>query len=80
MLGKDDHDLTRLHQYHLLEKKQQEFELYNSNEEFLFHSKITAQIYNNVLDEFDRLYELMQRTNHLNYTNCDKLKKNLETV
>ena len=81
-LGKDDSALTRLNQYHLLEKKEQEFKTFDSNEEFLYHSNIKVEIFHNVIDEFDRLYELMQRTNHLNFTklrqNQDEFRSTLE--
>ncbi len=81
-LGKNDSALTRLSQYHLLEKKEEEFKTFDSNEDFLFHSNIKVEIFHNAIDEFDRLYELMQRTNHLNFTklrqNQDEFRSTLE--
>ena len=74
-IGKNDLTLTRLCQYHLLEAKERELQMFDSNEDFLFHSDIRVEICYNVEDEFDRLFELMQRTNHLNYT---KLRQNEE--
>lgn len=74
-IGKDDSSLSRLKQYRLLEKKEDDLKIFNSNEEFLYQSNIRVEIFQNVMDEFDRLFELMERTNHLNYTKVRQTKE-----
>lgn len=66
--GKDDKTLSRLRQYKDLEKRYELSLKFDSNEEFLRQSNITINIQKNVIDEFDRIYELIHRTNQLNYT------------
>ena len=67
--GKDDKKHSRLKQYHVLEAKKKDEEKFDSNEDFLRQSGITVDI---ITDDFfeniDRLWELNQRTNQLNYT------------
>lgn len=67
--GKDDHDLSRYNQYKLLEKKVEEQEkVYLDDEEaFLRDSniKVRFEVPNY---HIDRIYELLSRTNQLNYT------------
>jgi FkbH-like protein len=67
--GKDDPNHTRLAQYKNLEKKQQDFSKSSlSNVEFLKESDIKVQIKTDCANELDRIYELIERTNQLNYT------------
>jgi FkbH-like protein len=67
--GKDDTDLTRLSQYRVLEEKRQVLiSSGKSNAEFLMASDIQVSITKNSLDELDRISELIERTNQLNYT------------
>jgi FkbH-like protein len=58
----------RLAHYKILEDKRQEREKSVSEEEFLFESNITLSVNRNCLEEIDRIYELVQRSNQLNYT------------
>ena len=67
-IGKDDTRHTRLKQFKLLEAKEQDRQNYASNTEFLFSSGIHAEIHTNCMPEADRLYELLERTNQLNFT------------
>jgi len=73
--GKPDPELTRLKQYRFLQDK---FETRSastlSNEEFLRASNIRIQIDHDIDANFDRVIELINRTNQLNYT-----KQRLET-
>jgi FkbH-like protein len=73
--GKPDPELTRLKQYRFLQDK---FETRSastlSNEEFLRESNIRIQIDHDIEANFDRVVELINRTNQLNYT-----KQRLET-
>jgi FkbH-like protein len=67
--GKDDAGLSRLKQYQLLEKKvsdRQQFK--SSNEDFLRQCGIQVDIRGDCPAAFDRILELIQRTNQLNFT------------
>ncbi len=67
--GKDDSDLTRLKQYKSLEQKsvhRRESKL--ENEAFLRECGIRVDIKYDVEAEFDRIVELANRTNQLNFT------------
>ncbi|MES2278381.1 MAG: HAD-IIIC family phosphatase [Bacteroidota bacterium] len=67
--GKEDFKHTRLLQYKNLEKKHVEFEQSNmSNIEFLKESNIKVEIKHNCIDELNRIHELVDRTNQLNFT------------
>jgi FkbH-like protein len=67
--GKEDLSHNRLKQYKNLEKKQIEFKKSKlSNVDFLRESEIKVNIFKNCLDELDRIHELVERTNQLNYT------------
>lgn len=69
LIGKDDSNHSRLAQYKNLEQKQLDFSKSQlSNIEFLKESDIKVQIETNCIDEIDRIYELIERTNQLNYT------------
>lgn len=67
-LEKKDTELTRLKQYKLLEQKDIENKKYDNNEDFLFASNIEVVIQENCIDELERIHELIQRSNQLNYT------------
>lgn len=64
-----DSNHSRLNQYKQLEQKQQERKSFSSNEEFLRSSNICLEFVPvDRRDLFDRLYELSERTNQLNFT------------
>ncbi len=72
--GKPDPELTRLKQYQFLQRKVEELTTSElSNEEFLRASNIKVTIDYDLEENFDRIVELINRTNQLNYT-----KKRLE--
>lgn len=72
--GKPDPELTRLKQYQFLQRKVEERSSTSlSNAEFLRASNIRVRIDYEVEANFDRVVELINRTNQLNYT-----KKRLE--
>ncbi|WP_392340464.1 HAD-IIIC family phosphatase [Moritella marina] len=76
--GKDDSSLSRLKQYQLLEKKRKIKNENNlSNIDFLKKSEIKVNINNNVIHHIDRVLELIERTNQLNYTKNRIGKKEL---
>ena len=66
--GKDDKQHLRLQQYHNMEKQSEARTHYSSNEDFLRSSHIKIQICYDCLNVEDRIYELIERTNQLNYT------------
>ncbi|HTT97942.1 MAG TPA: hypothetical protein VMF58_07820 [Rhizomicrobium sp.] len=73
--GKNDPEMTRLKQYRFLQQKVEERSASTlSNEEFLRASNIRVRIDYDIDANFDRVVELINRTNQLNYT-----KKRLET-
>lgn len=66
--GKDDQSHSRLKQYKILEKKAKEKQDYTSNEEFLRSSEIKIRFIKELEPHKERLHELLNRTNQLNYT------------
>ncbi len=67
--GKDDRKLTRLAQYKLLEQKHSERRSYASNvNEFLRSSQIVVEIDYEIENHIERVVELLNRTNQLNFT------------
>ena len=67
--GKDDYNLTRLNQYKVLERKETDRALFeDKNVDFLRQSEIRISFHYDVVDEFERVYELVNRTNQLNFT------------
>ena len=74
--GKPDPELTRLKQYQFLQRKiEQRSASTLSNEDFLRASGIRISIDYDFESNFDRVVELINRTNQLNYT-----KQRLETA
>lgn len=65
---KEDSGCRRLQQYHDLEKKHKERAHFDSDEEFLNQAGIKIYICESVLEQIDRVCELINRTNQLNYT------------
>lgn len=67
--GMPDEELSRLKQYKMLEKKHVNRERAQcGNEDFLRGCRITVQLCHNCSGEIDRIFELINRTNLLNYT------------
>lgn len=75
--GKDDKKHSRLAQYKILEKRTEEEAKYSSNEEFLRMSNIRINICEDCINEIDRIAELIERTNQLNYTKVRSSKEEL---
>lgn len=74
----------RLKQYRVLEDKHEAASKYDSNEEFLYSSNIRVDIHTDCLEQLNRLYELSQRTNQLNFTknreSLEEFKHSIETA
>jgi len=67
--GKADRDLTRLEQYRILEKKVTDRTVSkSSNEEFLRSCRIKVHIGKDCVKHKERILELINRTNQLNFT------------
>ena len=66
--GKPDEQLTRLNQYRALEAKTASRQQSASNEDFLKNSNIRVKFVDYSDGLFERLYELTERTNQLNFT------------
>lgn len=76
-LEKCDLQNKRLKQYKLLEKKNLEQHKFNSNEEFLFASRINVTIKNDCINQIDRIHDLLIRSNQLNFTKLRPYKEDL---
>lgn len=69
LAGKEDERRTRLEQYRLLERKSiDRKEVEDSNEAFLRSCDIRVSVHHDTGAEVERLYELVGRTNQLNFT------------
>ena len=68
LLERKDTAHKRLKQYKLLEKKEEVSKTYESSEDFLYDSHIQAVIHKDCKNCVQRLFELIQRTNQLNFT------------
>lgn len=66
--GKNDANHTRLEQYKILERRTKAEEESCSNIDFLRASNIIVAISEDCLSEEKRIFELIERTNQLNYT------------
>jgi len=66
--GKDDKNHSRLKQYKILEKKYKESKSFSSNIEFLKYSEIRIKFISNLYPHANRIHELLDRTNQLNFT------------
>lgn len=79
--GKDDKEHSRLKQYHVLEAKKKDEERFDNNEDFLRQSGIKVDIcIDDLEDNINRLWELNQRTNQLNYTKNRLSKEEFEAL
>lgn len=76
-VGKDDASHSRLAQYRILEKKAEEKEHFSDNLAFLESSDIQIEIYQDLNEHKDRIFELLDRTNQLNYT---KIRSSLAEI
>ena len=78
--GKDDSSLSRLKQYKILEKKHEVRSEYSDNKTFLRESAIKIRIVHDVLLYKDRILELINRTNQLNFTKVRLDAKELDIL
>ena len=76
-LPKNDTEHKRLNNYKILEQKQEAKERASDNIEFLYASNIQIGFHSDYLNQIDRIYELVNRTNQLNYTKVRSSKEEI---
>ena len=79
-LPKSDTAHKRLKQYQILEVKQKAKAGANDNRSFLFSSNTQVEMHEDCLPELDRLTELVNRTNQLNFTKVRSTKEELTAL
>ena len=79
-IGKNDSKRSRLKQYKILEAKQEDKQKASSNLEFLKSSGIIVEIADDCMSQFDRIVELINRTNQLNFTKNRLSEKQVEEL
>lgn len=77
---KKDAEHKRLHQYQLLEKKQQQRGKFASNEQFLYSSNIRVSWGTDCIKNIDRIHDLVWRSNQLNFTKIRSTKEELREL
>lgn len=75
-----DPEHKRLANYKVLEQKQQAKASASDNLEFLYNSNTQVEIYYDCIHEIDRIHELVNRTNQLNYTKVRSTKEELSEL
>ncbi len=75
-----DKEHSRLKNYQVLEQKQAAKAQASDNEEFLYSSQTQVEICDDCLQEIDRIFELVNRTNQLNYTKVRSTKEELLAI
>ena len=78
--GKNDKELSRLKQYKLLEKKSSARMGFETDLDFLFSCNIKVKIIKANKKHLERIYELIQRTNQLNFTKTRISKAETEVL
>jgi len=74
--GKDDSNHSRLNQYKLLEKQSVAVKNFSDNKDFLMSCEIKVMISDIDEKNFERVFELINRTNQLNFTKIRFENKN----
>lgn len=77
---KKDTNHKRLNQYKILEKKAEFKTEFSSNEDFLMSCGIQVKIKYDCKENLERIYDLVQRSNQLNYTKLRHTKEELMTL
>lgn len=78
--GKDDKDLTRLLQYKQLEQKTVAKKNFTNNDDFLNNLEIKIYLIDYRKELLDRIFELSDRTNQLNFTKNRMSKEDLKEL
>lgn len=77
---KKDLNHNRLNQYKILEEKKEFKASSGSNEEFLYNCNICVATNCNCTDNLERIYDLVQRSNQLNFTKIRSSRDELLTL
>jgi len=80
LVGKNDFNNERLKQYKTLEKKKKDSNEYVNNLDFLKQCNIIVSILSDCENQIDRLFELTNRTNQLNFTKKKYTKEEFEKI
>lgn len=75
-----DKEHKRLKQYKILEEKEKDRNEYSSNEDFLFDCDLRVLIHHDCISKIDRIAELVQRSNQLNFTKLRDDKEKLRAL
>ena len=75
-----DSSHKRFIQYKILEEKRKSQKGFSDNISFLWSCNIRVTLHSDCMEQFDRIYELIQRTNQLNYTKNRCSKNELTTL
>lgn len=79
-IGKDDKKHSRLKQYKILEEKAVFQKKFSDNISFLQQSEIKLYLIKDLGDYVDRIHELVNRTNQLNFTKIRSTKEEIESL
>lgn len=79
-ISENDINHKRLKNYRILEQKQEAKEKASDNIEFLFSSNTQVELHNDCLNQIDRIHELVNRTNQLNYTKIRSTKEEITKI
>lgn len=79
-IGKNDDRHSRLKQYRLLEEKAVAMTSFNSNIEFLKASNIKIHFITYLAGQKERILELLERTNQLNFTKVRSASEEVEAL
>lgn len=77
---KNDKEHKRLQQYKVLERKTSDAEKFGKDTDFLRSCEIQIYIGHDCENQADRIYDLMQRANQLNYTKVRSTKEELNLL
>lgn len=76
----NDKSHNRLNQYKVLEKKQEAKENSDDNLSFLWSTNTKVNIHNDCISQLERITELVNRTNQLNFTKLRTTKDELQAL
>ena len=79
-IPESDKNLKRLNQYKLLERKSKAKDEFSTNEEFLYNCNLRVEMNEDCLEQLDRIAELVQRSNQLNYTKRRDGKEDIKKI
>ncbi len=77
---KKDTSHKRLKQYKILEEKSSYKKTFSSNEDFLMSCGIIVEINYDCINNLERIYDLVQRSNQLNYTKIRHTQDELRNI